>query len=86
MLAGVVYICIILYIYIYNISDLAEFKFPATINMHSYMVCRSLAITQWIFNIHVTFLQSFLDNIACLAALYSSHSGEVVDSIINNID
>ena len=64
------------------LTDLAEIKFPATVNTRSYMVRRSLAITRWIRNIQVAFLRSVSDNIARSAALYSSQSREVVESII----
>ena len=46
---------------------------------------RSLAITRWIRNIQVAFLRSVSDNIARSAALYSSQSREVVDSILTNM-
>ena len=49
------------------------------------MVRRSLAITRWIRNIQVAFLRSVSDNIARSAALYSSQSREVVDSILTNM-
>ena len=67
------------------LTELAAFKFPATINTRSYMVRRSLAITRWIRNIQVAFLRSVSDNIARSAALYSSQSREVVDSILTNM-
>ena len=66
------------------LTELAELKFPATINTRSYMVRRSLAITRWIRNIQVAFLRSVSDNITRSAALYSSQSREVVDSILTN--
>ena len=66
------------------LTDLAEIKFPATVNTRSYMVRRSLAITRWIRNIQVAFLRSVSDNIARSAAP-SSRSREVVESIINNM-
>mgnify|MGYP000866666758 FL=1 len=49
------------------------------------MVRRSLAITRWIRNIQVAFLRSVSDNIARSAALYSSQSREVVESILTNM-
>ena len=67
------------------LTDLAEIKFPATVNTRSYMVRRSLAITRWIRNIQVAFLRSVSDNIARSAALYSSQSREVVESILTNM-
>ena len=67
------------------LTDLAKIKFPATVNTRSYMVRRSLAITRWIRNIQVAFLRSVSDNIARSAALYSSQSREVVESILTNM-
>ena len=67
------------------LTDLAVIKFPATVNTRSYMVRRSLAITRWIRNIQVAFLRSVSDNIARSAALYSSQSREVVESILTNM-
>ena len=65
--------------------DLAAIKFPDTVNTRSYMVRRSLVITRWIRNIQVAFLRSVSDNIARSAALYSSQSRVVVDSILTNM-
>ena len=67
------------------LTELADIKFPATVNTRSYMVRRSLAITRWIRNIQVAFLRSVSDNIARSAALYSSRSREVVESILTNM-
>ena len=67
------------------LNELADINFPATINTCSYLVRRSLAITRWIRNIQVALLRSVSDNIARSAALYSSRSREVVESILTNM-
>ena len=63
---------------------LAGVKFPETINIRTYMVRRSLAITRWIRNIQAGFLRNISGNVARCAAYYKFQSHETIDSIISN--
>ena len=67
------------------LSDMAAMKHPQMSNSRSYMVRRSILITRWIRNIHAAFLKSVSNNIARAAALHSSYSRGVIDSIISNM-